>query len=515
MNHLYDKVIVTNRKSLLGKYSSDGLEKIENGLSNLVSADEKRGIRSRILYLDDKKQMRTHSVTNALDPRENKQAVDAVFKASNPHYLMILGAPDVLPHQDLANPAYRPDRPEDDSDVQAWGDLPYACDAPYSRDPARFVGPTRVVGRLPDLVGANEPSYLITLLKTATEYKRLTREQYKSYFGLSAEVWQNSTRLSISNVFGNDNKLLLAPPSGPDYPASELHNRMHFINCHGGSASPEFYGQHENSYPVSLTTQTTTGQIIEGTVAAVECCYGAQLYDSMTLAIDQPICQSYLEQGGYGYFGSTTIAYGPETGNGSADLICQYFLQNVLDGASLGHAALMARQQFVGRNAQMDAVDLKTLAQFYLLGDPSIHPIAEPSATVVPTGVAPAEAERFFRAERREKMKLAGDFLTQTKPTASKPVTGGKLSQSTRAALSNIAKFAGLDEKQSFVAYSVKGAPTSRGRMTKIRSTPSRYHVAIGTPPHQGVNNKVRRGVAIVAKELNGQIIGYRIYHQR
>jgi hypothetical protein len=108
----------------------------------------------------------------------------------------------------------------------------------------------------------------------------------------------------------------------------------------------------------------------------------------------------------------------------------------VLGGASLGLAALMARQQFVDRTSQMDAVDLKTLAQFYLLGDPSVHPIAEPTATVIPTSVEPADAERFFRAERRQKMKLAGDLLTETKPTASKRVpTGMRLQRHPRATL--------------------------------------------------------------------------------
>lgn len=108
----------------------------------------------------------------------------------------------------------------------------------------------------------------------------------------------------------------------------------------------------------------------------------------------------------------------------------------MLGGASLGLAALMARQQFVDRTSQMDAVDLKTLAQFYLLGDPSVHPIAEPTATVIPTSVEPADAERFFRAERRQKMKLAGDLLTETKPTASKRVpTGMRLQRHPRATL--------------------------------------------------------------------------------
>ena len=52
---------------------------------------------------------------------------------------MILGAHDVVPHEDLDNPAYSQGG---DDDNRAWGDLPYACDAPYSQDPARFVGPT-------------------------------------------------------------------------------------------------------------------------------------------------------------------------------------------------------------------------------------------------------------------------------------------------------------------------------------------------------------------------------------
>src|SRR4029453_14340311 len=105
-----------------------------------------------------------------------------------------------------------------------------------------------------------------------------------------------------------------------------------------------------------------------GAGAAVECCYGAQLYDSVTLSLPLPICQRYLIQGAYGYFGSSTIAYGPEEGNGAADLITQYFLLAILDGASLGRAALQARQQFVQQTGELDPVDLKTLGQFNLLG---------------------------------------------------------------------------------------------------------------------------------------------------
>jgi hypothetical protein len=509
-----DKIIVTNRSALTMKYGSKGLATIRTALRALIAADKKRGIQSRVVYLNDRATMKRiggKPVTTAADPRENKEAIDALFKSLTPDYLMILGAPDVVPHQDLDNPAYDP---PDDDDSHAWGDLPYACDASYSRDPARFVGPTRVVGRLPDLAGANEPSYILRLLKTAVAYRRRPPDDYTGYFGLSAKVWQGSTRLSLNNIFGNATKLLLSPSSGPRYRGGQLRKRMHFINCHGGLASPEFQGQQGDNYPTSLSTQTTTGEIVDGAVASVECCYGAELYDSVTLGIDFPICQSYLRQGAYGYLGSTTIAYGPADDNGAADLICQYFLRSVLEGASIGRAALLARQQFVEHTAQMDPIDLKTLAQFCLLGDPSVHPVAAPTAGDIPRGVSRVDAERFFRAERRNKLRLTGVFLAESKPTASTRVPTGKLSSKARTALSNIARLAGLGTKQVFKTFAVKGAAPFKRRGPKTAAAPSRYHITIGTPKKETAD-KIKRGVAVVAKELNGRIVGYRIYYQK
>lgn len=509
-----DKVIVTNRGELTKKYGSKGFAAIRKALATLSAADKKRGITSRVVYLDDKVSMTKiggKAVLNASDPQENKAAIDSVFKATNPAYLMILGAPDVVPHQDLDNPTYSL---PDDPDKPAWGDLPYACDVPYSRDPANFVGPSRVVGRLPDLVRASDPSYLVALLKTAATFRSRSPDDYAQYFGLSASVWKGSTRLSLKSIFGNADGLLLAPPSGPKYPGGELRARAQFINCHGGDASPEFYGQKGNSYPPSLTAQTTLGQIAEGTVAAVECCYGAQLYDSATLAIDPPICQSYLRQGAYAFLGSTTIAYGPADDNGAADLICQYFLRNVLEGASVGRAALLARQQFVGNTAQMDPVDLKTLAQFCLLGDPSVQPVARPKSAGVPKGLSAEDAERFSRAERRVKLRQVGEFLADTKSTASKRSPKRTLTPRTKTALSNIAKLAGLDATQAFTAFAVKSASGPKAKTGKAATEPSRYHLAIGTPGDKPRDSK-SRGVAVVAKESEGRIVGYRIYHQR
>ncbi len=282
-----DKIIVTNRGALTRKYGAKGLAAIRKALSGLIAEDKKRGIKTAVLYLDDgpaMKKLGAKPVSSPTAIRETKNAVDKIYASLQPDYVLILGAPDVVPHQDLNNPAFG----AGDDDNRAWGDVPYACDVPYSRDPADFVGPTRVVGRLPDLVGANEPSYLVDLVGKTAKWQSRPASDYTKYFGLSAEVWKGSTQLSLENIFGHAEQMLLSPKSGPKYISGELGARMHFINCHGALAAPEFYGQSGTNFPISLTTPGTKDSILDGTVAAVECCYGGELYDSVTLSLAIP-----------------------------------------------------------------------------------------------------------------------------------------------------------------------------------------------------------------------------------
>jgi hypothetical protein len=424
---------------------------------------------------------------------------------------MILGAPDVVPHQDLANPAFDP---PDDPDKEAWGDLPYACDTPYSRDIATFKGPTRVVGRLPDLRGGRTPSYLVRLIGKAAKYRSRDVTDYGKYFGLSTHSWRKSTELSLFNVFGNSDALTIAPPGGPSHPAGRLTPLAHFINCHGAMADPTFYGEKGQSQPPSLTSKTIAKKIRPGTVAAVECCYGAELYDSVTLSLPLPICQHYLSQGAYGYFGSSTIAYGPEEGNGAADLITQFFLLAVFEGASLGRAALLARQRFVQQVSELDPVDLKTLGQFNLLGDPSIHPVVLPTATSVPKGIDSDQSKRQERVARRAKLRAAGEFLQETKPTASKKARKVRKSATVKKALANIAREAGFGTKKEFTAFDVKTPKAARPRGTKSTALASRYYVAVFRPKNSR-GHPEPLSVAAVAKEVGGRIVGYRIYTEK
>ncbi len=514
-----DKLIVSHRGALKTKYGAAGVARVRSAVRALIAADRQRGIRSRLVFLDDARAMKTLGgppVTLAGSPAQTKAAIDAAFRATDPAYLMILGAPDVVPQQDVVNPMHAPPA---DPDPVAWSDLPYACEVGYGREASAFKGPTRVVGRLPDLTGATEPSYLIGLLEAAAAHTTRDVAEFGDYFGLSTATWRASTALSLFNVFGQSKAMSVSPPAREAIPAARLAPLLHFINCHGGLADPRFYGEDAAGHqPVSMSSTGIAGRIRRGTVAAAECCYGGEMYDSVTLGLPLPIGQHYLAQGACGFLGSSTIAYGPVEGNGSADLLTQYFLLAVLEGASIGRATLMARQRFAQQTNELDPTDLKTLAQFSLLGDPSLHPARVPGATGVPQGLAPLEVQRLQRRERRIALRTAGEWLDATKPATAQPQPPARASAAVRRALTHIAELAGLPADQVFVAYAVESpagsaTPPVRG---KSATPPTRYHLAVATPPGAArPSGAAPSAVAALAREVGGRIVGYRVYVQR
>jgi hypothetical protein len=511
-----DKLIVSNRGALRKKYGAAGFKQVAAAAAALVAADKKRGLRTRVLYLDDPRSMKMAGappVTEPAHPRQNKAAIDAVYNKYTPDYLVLLGAPDVIPHQDVLNPVYRPG---DDDDRLVLSDVPYACDAEYSRDAAKFVGPSRVVTRLPDLAGSADVSFLLRLLKTAAGYRRRSHTDYARCFGLTARVWQSSTGLSLFNLFGNDSALKSSPEAGPRFTSTQLAPLVHFINCHGASSDPSFYGESGEGLPEALTSKALNRRIKPGTLVAAECCYGGELYDSVGLGLDLPICQTYLDQGAYAYMGSTTVAYGPATGNGQADLICQYFLLRMFKGASVGRAGLEARQRFIRQAAQMDPVDLKTLMQFCVYGDASLHPVAVPAGTDITKAIDRHASERFLRSERRAGLMDTGQFLARSKPTASRKLTLRPSSQIS-AQLAAIRKAAGLAASSVFSTYSVRTkAPsgTSRGPATLATLETLRYHVSISASAHES-QGQPRAALVVVAKEALNRIVAYRVYERR
>ncbi|HEV8436916.1 MAG TPA: C25 family cysteine peptidase [Methylomirabilota bacterium] len=518
-----DKLIVTNFAALRAKYRAVGLASIRGAVGQLIAADARRGLVTRLLDLDSRaamKALRAPRVRAAGNARQNKEAIDAVYRALVPDYLMILGSVDVVPHQPLLNPLFTDD-PDDDDDRYAYSDLPYACDAPYSRRIEDFRGPTRVVGRLPDITGAREPSYLARLLATATSYRTRSRDAYDAYFGLSVKWWHGSTELSLRTLMGSADRLKLSPPSGPGWTPAEMRPRVHFINCHGALADPAFFGQpreDSDDYPEAELSSRVDRRITSGTVAAAECCYGAELYDPARAKGQRGICYAYLGGGAYGYFGSSTTSYGPSKGNGWADLVCRYFLEGVLRGASLGRAVLEARQSFVLGASVLQAEDLKTLAQFNLLGDPSIHSVSRvrqaiETSRVFKRALPNADSLPPGRELRRDRLLRTGVLLDET-VGAVRRAPALRPTATVRKALADAARDSGIRSDRLRIASFAVHDPAAKRLYRSAglrRDTPNAVHTAIGARPSG--RDGIKRIVVVSATVERGRIVRLRRLH--
>lgn len=376
------KLVIVNQSAGQSKYTRAGWKKVENALKGLIKADKARDIATQIIRIDVQSDMDSFNgkaVKNPNSASQVKRAVDAVFKSAKPHYIILLGGPELIPHVPLRNPLFG--FPDEEKIVPS--DLPYACDVGHGLNPSKFLGVTRVVGRLPDVAGNSNPDYLVNVIKVASGWTARSKSSYAKYFGVTAKVWKGSTRKNVSKLFGTTKPLQISPSDAPKWSKALLRPRMHFINCHGVNSEENFYGEGAGVYPLAHYSDNLKGTITEGTVVAAECCYGAELYDPSIFGsnLPLPICNRYLAESAYGYMGSTTIAWGSDNGLTLADLICQYFLKSIQEGASLGRAMLEARHKFVTHNAPLDPYALKTLAQFILLGDPSVHPVKKSKPT--------------------------------------------------------------------------------------------------------------------------------------
>lgn len=418
------KAVVINKPALIHKYGKNGAATLEQALARLTAADAARGLTTVIFDLENAAQMAAVGVAPVLGPQDDrgaKVAVDALHAAHKPDYIMLLDGPDIVPHVALNRiPGVT------DSDTTTDSDLPYASSAAFSRQASAYLAVTRVVGRLPAARGETDPAKLERLIDASIAHVRQPAEDYGNYFAITAQKWNTSTQLSLNNIFGGNTALVASPNACHTGIDASLSNLTHFINCHGSSGDWRFYGEQANVFPIAMETPKFGPVAIRaGAIVAAECCFGTQLYDYLLLGAQPPICLTYLEKGACAVMGSTNIAYGPASSNGQADYMVQYFLQEILKGASTGRAMLQARQAFVQNQTMSGHLNLKTLAQFILLGDPSLHPVALPTGlTADANGMLPVTGETVAldaeseRKIRRSVLDSEGKALASS---ASKP----------------------------------------------------------------------------------------------
>jgi hypothetical protein len=228
-----DKVVVLNQAALTAKYGA-AAPTIDAAITTLIAADMARGLRTQRIRIDDAADMAAVSGAPVIAPGDDqgaKAAIDAIYAALAPDYIFLLDGPDIVPHIKLD-----PIPGLTDADQAIPSDLPYACAAPFSRRAADFVGPERVVGRLPAAEGAADAALLVSLLQHAAAHAPQPRSQYANYFGISADAWSVSTQLSLAAAFQDHAKLQTAPTAThpgdrrdarPGQPFHQLPRRRH------------------------------------------------------------------------------------------------------------------------------------------------------------------------------------------------------------------------------------------------------------------------------------------------
>jgi Peptidase family C25 len=419
----YDKLLVIHGGAIRRKYGTSGSAEVRGALAALVTADKGHGLLTHVLDLDNTNAMR--AVKTARVPDDDwaaaLKAVDAARGRYTPSYVALVGATDVIPQAQVTNPLAG-----SDEDAYVPSDLPFACDLPDDwpgtsearLDVSALLSVTEALGRIPDVVGATDPGVLLAALAVAAAYVPRPASAYQSVFALSAAAWKGSTTTSVGLLPGPAPTTHLSPPDHTGWGTTQLTGLTHFVNCHGGDFTPDWYGQASAGAPVdtvALRPEDVDGRIKPGTVVATECCYGAMHQDPTAQGGRLPMLWAYLRSGAYAGIGSSTTAYGPADGNGQADLVCRYVLEGIMTGSSTGRALLDARQRYIRETGAMGPEDLKTLAQFDLLGDPSVVPVLTPGRSVVPA----KGLRQPGLAQRRAVLRATGRSLGGSVPRAS------------------------------------------------------------------------------------------------
>ena len=508
------KLIVSNKSKLQWKYGKN-FSKIMLLLKQMQAADKKKGLETKIAFVDDAASLKSSGVKKiSVDSeKEYKRIVDDLYKKYVPAYIVILGAPDIVPFQEIQNPA-------EDEDQQVPSDLPYACDTPYSTKIGNFTGPTRVVSRIPDIMGPQPNiSHFQKIITNGITHKPLKVELYHNYFAVSAWVWKISTELSLQNMFGQNSKMINSPngkkkSAYKPYTKKQLEPLTHFYNCHGSEFDHSFYGQKGNSYPEALVSSNLPKNIKPGTIVAAECCFGAQLFDSNKMGLTgEGIANNYLANDAIAFLGSSTIAYGPADSQGLADLITQFFIKNILKGATTGRSFLEARQQFLTEiGPDMDPLELKTLAQFCLLGDPSVQPAeceaAEVQQLSIGTAIVNSRKNLFMKGTSLSQSIGTTKRLRSGSPLRAKlPLSGNKAMTVDQILKNN--KFTRGDKK---AVYSVKPkkAADAMGLQKRFGGKKIKFHTYIQNPME-----KIKKIRVLVVKENSAQILGWKVYESK
>jgi len=390
------KLSVTVKRNLARKYKGAALAKIDTAIRDWITADDKRGIQTVHVAVDDSGEMRkvwrdyfpkaspVRPVSGRVTPLKIKRVIDGLWKRLSPDYLVLFGGADIVPMFVVANPNHSP---KGDRDKKVPTDSPYASSFPS------YLVPDRAIGRIPDVVSDPDPAWLVDYLDTATHWKSRPARFYGDMYAICCDDWRHPGKKCMHYIAKPVSDLFMSPPTlnrGIDRTSTSARNRLsarlHMIQCHGSPKDTKFYGKKAGGrFLQAITSATLRQRLKPATVVATGCCYGAQIFSPDDPGARKrgqwPVASTYLRKGALGYVGSTMITLHDSRNMLWADSIVAEYLHSVLKGASIGRAFLDAKQIYLRRlifqqHYGVDVGDEKTLIEYVLLGDPSIHPVS-------------------------------------------------------------------------------------------------------------------------------------------
>lgn len=448
------RIILSCRAALLRRYGDVGFAAIDRRLRDLVAAFEHAGARTFCSYIDDAESLRladglafapVDQRPEAIETLVRTMAQELGYEAHHPPTLLLVGGHEIVPLHHLDNPM-----PDDDDSVPS--------DNPYASDDAGYILPQRIVARLPT-DAQPQPSLLLRLLDRMIDHhanpstrrqgglaalplfrsrQQAGRRNQVPAFAYSAEVWQDASR-AVLDALNRHAALTTCPPEGAETLDIErsLDHHLLYLNLHGAAGLPNWYGQPRSSgadaaahLPVALRPDQLAHLSLAGTLLVSEACYGMDLNDR-TPASSIPL--RALAEGVLACVGATVNAYGStEEPLVGADLLCALLFERLAQGLPIGVALHQARIEFARamyrRQGYLDDVDIKTLTEFVLLGDPwaraSLQRAPEsawPTSKVVAMERVPKPRQRIALIEEqvpRAMVNKARGLLRSLLPTA-------------------------------------------------------------------------------------------------
>src|SRR5258705_5224021 len=108
------KFIITSKANLKLKYQNK-FSALQALFTKLANADKARDLTTKVIYIDDASSAKKFSFKKASSVTEKncKDIFDKLFKKYRPAYMVIFGAQDVFPFQQLDNELYDPQNDDD------------------------------------------------------------------------------------------------------------------------------------------------------------------------------------------------------------------------------------------------------------------------------------------------------------------------------------------------------------------------------------------------------------------